>query len=83
MNTLLFRFTHYQTVAGNKGVLRSISVNFANRCTIFAEELPSLFLGSSERNAGWLVRLDWCDETWRRRGGEERGVIVSYQSGLV
>ena len=80
MNTLLFRFTHYQTVAGNKGVLRSISVNFANRCNIFAEELPSLFLGSSERPLPGYS--DWTG-VMRPGGGEERGVIVSYQSGLV
>ena len=49
--------TQHQTVASTKVVLGSISVNFANRCNIFAKELPSLFGVSAEITClgSWLV----------------------------
>ena len=53
---LSVEITDYQTVASTKGVLGSISVNFANRCNIFAKELPSLF-GVSAEITGQASRL--------------------------
>ena len=46
-----------QTVASTKVVPGSISVNFANRCNIFAKELPSLFGVSAQINClgSWPV----------------------------